>query len=81
MVARGGPKNTGWTGDANVNTDSGTVPDPEPEVAFEAALGLLSTPLVGDDLATKAMEAVRHATMAMHLWLQKEKEDIAACQA
>lgn len=56
--------------------NANAIPDLAVEAAFEAVLRLLSTPLVGDDPATKAMEAVQQAMIAAHLRLQKEKEDV-----
>jgi hypothetical protein len=53
-------------GAAATNTDNVT-PDATATVVALAKLRLLTTPLVGDDPQTKALEATWKATLAAHL--------------
>lgn len=52
-----------------------------PPVVTEAALWILSTRLIRKDPTIRAMEAMRQATLAAHLKLQKEKDESAMRQA
>lgn len=49
--------------------------------ASKTALRLLSTPLQVTDDATRAMEALRQGTMAAHMRIEQEKQDLAAERA
>lgn len=82
-MALGEAKNVNANTNANGNTnaDGGAVWISAALAASEAALQLLGMPLTGKDPATKAMESVCQATMAVHLRLQKAKEDVATRQS
>lgn len=52
-----------------------------PPIITEEVLRILNTPLWGDDLATRTMEASRQATLVSQIQLQQRMMEAAVQQA